>query len=97
GLLAEQVGLGLVLERGLDDAGAGAADALRVRQRERPALALGILVDRDQARHALTVDELTANQMTRALGSDHADSDVGRWLDQIEVDVQTVSEEQRIA
>jgi hypothetical protein len=97
GLLAEQVGLGLVFERGLDDAGAGAADALGVGQRERLALALGILVDRDQARHALAVDELTTNQMPRALRRDHADRDVGRRLDQIEVDVQTMTEEQRIA
>ena len=33
-LLAEQVGLGLLGERGLDDAGARAADAPRVGQRE---------------------------------------------------------------
>ena len=37
GLLAEEVGLGLVLERRLDDAAAGAADALGVGERERPA------------------------------------------------------------
>ena len=41
GLLTEQVGLGLFLERGLDDAGAGAADALGVGQRQRLALTLG--------------------------------------------------------
>ena len=36
-LLAEQVGLGLVLEGGLDHAGAHAADALRVGEDQRPA------------------------------------------------------------
>src|SRR5205085_12416907 len=34
GLLAEEIGLGLVLEAGLDHARARAADALRVRQHE---------------------------------------------------------------
>ena len=97
GLLTEQVGLGLVLERGLDDAGPGAADALGVGQRERLALALGVLVDGDQARHALAVDELAAHQVAGALRRDHADGDVGRRLDQVEVDVQAVAEEQRIA
>ena len=97
GLLTEQIGLGLVLERGLDDAGAGAADALGVGQRERLALTLGVLVDRDQAWHTLAVDELATNQMARALRCDHADGDVGRRLDQIEVDVQAVAEEQCIA
>jgi hypothetical protein len=37
GLLAEQVGLGLLGEGGLDDAGAGAADGVGVRQRQRVA------------------------------------------------------------
>ena len=97
GLLTEQVGLGLVLERGLDDAGAGAADALGVGQRERLALALGVLVDRDQTRHALAVDELAAHQVPGALRRDHADGDVRGRLDQIEVDVQAVAEEQRVA
>ncbi len=97
GLLAEEVGLGLVLERGLDDARAGAADALGVRQRERLALVLGILVDRDQTRHALAVDELTAHQVTGTLRGHHADGDVGRRLDQVEMDVEAVTEEQRVA
>ena len=71
GLLAEQVGLGLVLEGGLDDAGAGAADALGVGQRQRLALAGRVLVDGDQAGHALAVDELAAHQVAGALGGDH--------------------------
>ena len=78
GLLTEQVGLGLFLERGLDDAGPGAADALGVGQRQRLALTLRVLVDGDQAGHALAVDELAAHQVAGALGRDHADGDVRR-------------------
>jgi hypothetical protein len=50
-LLAEQVGLGLVLERGLDHAAAGAADALGVRERDRERVATCVLGNGDQARH----------------------------------------------
>jgi hypothetical protein len=50
GLLAEQVGLGLVAERRLDDAGLGAADALGVGERVLQRPAAGVLVDADQRR-----------------------------------------------
>ena len=49
-LLAEQVGLGLVLEARLDHAAARAADALGVGQRQRARVAGGVLLDGDQAR-----------------------------------------------
>ena len=52
GLLAEEVGLGLVLEGRLDHAAARAADALGVGQRELLRVAGRVRVDRDQARHA---------------------------------------------
>ena len=45
-LLAEQVGLGLLLERRLEHAGAGAADGVGVRQRELLGLAGGVLAPR---------------------------------------------------
>jgi len=47
-LLAEEVGLRLLLERGLDDAGTGAADALAVRERRVPGPAGDVLVDGEQ-------------------------------------------------
>src|SRR5829696_3158283 len=50
GLLAEQVSLGLVLERRFDHAAARAADALGVGERELLGVAGLVLVDRDQAR-----------------------------------------------
>ena len=97
GLLAEQVGFGLVLERGLDDAGAGAADALRVRERQRLAFALRILFHRNKTRHTLAVDELAAHQVSRPFRRHHADGHVRRRLDQPEVDVEPMPEKQRVA
>ena len=97
GLLTEQVGFGLVFEGGLDDAGAGAADGLGVGQRQRLAVAVGVLVDGDQRGNTLAVDELTTHQVPRAFRRHHRDGDVARRLDQIEVDVEPVPEEQRIA
>jgi hypothetical protein len=74
GLLAEQVGLGLLGEGGLDDAGAGAADAPWRRTARAPGVAGGVLLDRDEHGHALAVDVLAADQVARALGGDHATS-----------------------
>ena len=49
GLLSEQVGLGLFLEGGFEDAGAGAADAARVGEAEGFGLAGYVLMDSEQA------------------------------------------------
>ena len=46
---------------------------------------------------AAAVDVLAAHEVAGALGGDHRDGDVGRGLDQVEVDVETVAEEQRVA
>src|SRR5699024_343365 len=74
-----------------------AAESSRVRQHQVTALTLGILISCDQARNALAVNELTTNQVAWALWRNHADGDVVGWLDQIEVNVKTVTEEQCIA
>ena len=50
GLLAEEVGFGLFGEGGLEDAGAGAADALGVAEGEGEGGAAGVLLDGDEAR-----------------------------------------------
>ena len=52
GLLAEQVGLALLAEIGLNDTGAPAADRRRVREAEIVRVARHVLVNRHQARHA---------------------------------------------
>ncbi len=75
GLLAEEVGLGLFLEGGLDDAGAQRADALGVGQGLLARLAGGVLVDGQQGRDAPALGVDPAHQMTGALGGDHGDVD----------------------
>src|ERR671910_1538256 len=97
GLLAEQVGLGFLGEGGLDAPRTQATDALGVRERERPGVAGGVLLDRDEHRHAAPVGELATHQVTRPLGRDHAHVDAGRRLHVAEPDVEPVSEEQRVA
>src|SRR5919202_1139692 len=67
GLLAEEVGLGLVLERRLDHAAARAADALRIGERDVLRLPARVLGDRDQARHAAALGVLPADEVARAL------------------------------
>src|SRR3954470_22986844 len=58
GLLAEEVGFGLVLERRLDHAAAGAADPLRVRERDVLRPPARVLRHRDEARHAAALEVL---------------------------------------
>ena len=55
GLFAEQIGLGLFTEVGFDDAGAPAAIAHRVRQRDIARRTRFILVHGDQVRDAATL------------------------------------------
>src|SRR5690606_19248904 len=79
GLLAEQVGFRLFLERGLDDASLGGTEALAVSQRGIERLASRILVDRDQGWHADALLEQFADPVTRALRGDHRDVNAFRW------------------
>src|SRR5215207_4897353 len=97
GLLAEQVGLGLLLEGGDQRPGPGAADRPCVALGQVPGLAGGVLGDRDQHRGALAVLELAPDQVTRALGGDHGHVDGVGHLDVAEVDVEAVGEEQCVA
>ena len=91
-LLAEEVGLGLLAEGGLEDAGARAADARGVGQRIVLRLAGGVLIHGDEIRHALALQVLAAHGVARALRRDHHDVDVCRRLDAAEVDVEAVRE-----
>ena len=91
-LLTEQIGLGLLGERGLDTAGAKAADALGIRKSQRPCAASGVLLHSHDHRHAATSSVLTTNEMAWALWSNHDDVDIGRWLDVAEADVEAVTE-----
>src|SRR6478736_1482998 len=91
-LLAEQVGLGLLLERRLEDAGAGVAEAAGVGKGPRPGRAARVLVDREQCRDAAALLVHAADQVARALGRDHPDVDGRAGLDPAEPDVEAVGE-----
>ena len=96
-LLAEQVGLALLLEGGLDDAGAAAADGGGVGEAEVVRVAGGVLRDGDEAGHAAAALVLGAHRVARALRRDHQHVEVLARLDQVEVDVEAVREHQRRA
>src|SRR5215211_2501381 len=97
GLLAEQVGLGLLLEGGDQGPGPGPADRPGVALGQVPGLAGGVLGDRDQHRGALAVLELAPDQVAGALGGDHGHVHGLGHLDVAEVDVEAVGEEQGVA
>ena len=97
GLLAEQIGLRLLAERRLEHARAGAADPRCIRERIGQGIAARVLVHRDERRHAPTRLELAAHQVSGRFGGDHRDVHPGRRHDLAEVDVEPVSEEERLA
>ena len=71
GLLAEQVGLGLVLEGRLDDPGAAGADRGGVGERELARVAARVLRDGDQRRRAVALLEDAADDVAGALRRAH--------------------------
>ncbi len=97
GLLAEEIGLGLFLERGLEHPGAGAADALEVAEGEGVGVAGCVLVDGDEAGNAAAFGEDFAHAMAGSLGSGHAHVDAGGGNDGLEVNVEAMREEQHLA
>jgi hypothetical protein len=97
GLLPEQVGLRLFLEGRLDDAGARAAHALAVGQRQVARLAGHVLVHGHQGGHAGPLREEVAHDVAGGLGRDHGHVDVGRRHHLVEVDVEAVGEHQHLA
>jgi hypothetical protein len=96
-LLAEQVGLGLFGERGLDAAGAQAADGLGVRPGEIPGGAGRVLLDGDDDGNATAGLVLAANRVARALGGDEQHVDAGGRGDVAVADVEAVAEDERLA
>ena len=96
-LLAEQVGLGLLLEGGLQDTGTAGADGGGIGQSHILGLAGEVLLHADQAGHALALQVLAADGVAGALGGDHDDVHVGGRHDGLEVDVEAVGEGQGLA
>src|SRR5215213_5839164 len=89
-LLTEEVGLGLLLERGVEHAGTRRADRARVR--ERGLLRLAGLVGRhcDERGHTATFLVGATHEVTGSLGCDHPDVDALGRVDLAEVDVEPV-------
>ena len=96
-LLTEQVGLGLGLEGGLEDAGTAAADTAGICQSDVHSLAGSVLIYASQIRNTLTLFVCTTNDVTRALRSNHDNVNVSRRNDLLEVDVEAVRESQYVA
>ena len=93
-LLAEEIGLGLFLEGGLDGTGAQGTEGLGVGQGQSPAVATRILLDGHDDRHATASGVLTTNDVARALRGNHEHRVILRRLDVAVVDVETVGEGQ---
>ena len=74
-LFAEEVGFGLFGEGGLEDAGAGAADAFGVAECEGEGGAAGVLLDGDEAGDAAAFGEDLADTVAGAFGRDERDVD----------------------
>jgi hypothetical protein len=95
GLLAEQVGLGLLAEVGLDDAGLAAAVGRGVAERQIARLAALVGMHGDQVRHAAALGIGVAHGVARGLRRDHPHIEVGARDHLAEVHVKAMGERQR--
>ena len=93
-LLAEQVALGLLDERGLDHARTCGADPGRVGEREPERVPARVLGDGDERRRAVPLGEEPADDVARPLRRDHDHVVARRRLDAPVMDVEPVGEEQ---
>ena len=95
GLFAEEVGFSFFLEGGFDHA--GTRPALGIGQRLLGGFAGGVLMDGEHAGNPAAFREGAANQMAGTLGGHHEHIHVLRGFDLAEMDVEAVSEHQRLA
>src|SRR5579883_585860 len=96
-LLSEQVGLGLLGEGGLEYAATRAADAVRIGQGLGVRLAGRILGDGNETRYTASLLILPAHQVAGPLGCDQHYIQILTRLDLLEMNVESMSEEQRRA
>ena len=96
GLLAEEIGLRLILEGGLHDAASRAADARRISQGQIQGLPRGVLLHGDEAGHALARHIGGPDGVARALGGDHGNVHPGGGHDLLEMDVEAVGKHQHV-
>ena len=92
-LFAEQVGFCFLLEGGLNYTGPRTANTLGPREGDLLGLPIGVLLDGDQARHALALDVLATDDVPGALRRDQDHVDVLRRHDSLEMDSKPVGEE----
>ena len=97
GLLAEQVGLSLLLEGGLQDACTAGTDAGSISQSDVLGLAGVVLLHADQRGAALALGVQAADDVAGALGGDHDDVHILGCGDGLEVDVEAVCKGQSLA
>src|SRR6202011_1473592 len=96
-LLAEQIGLGLLREGGVEYTAARTADTVSVGECLGVALAGGSREDSDQTRNAAPLLILAANEVARSFGRNQHDIEVLAGLDLLEVDIEAVRKQQRCA
>ena len=93
-LFAKEVGLALLAEIGLDDAGATAAIGRGIGQRDLARLTAGVLMNGDQRGHTATLGVGGAHQVARPLGGDHDDIQVFTRGDLAEMNIEAVGKGQ---
>ena len=95
GLLAEEVGFGLLFERRLEDAGASGADADGVRESELPGPTRGVLLDGDQRGRSVPLREEPPHDVARPFRGDHDHVVALGGRDALVEDVEAVGEQHR--
>ncbi len=93
-LLAKEIGLGLVLEGGLDDPRPAATNGGGIGERNGARMAGSVLVDGHQVRNAAPLDELAAYRVAGRLGRDHDHVQVLAGNDLVVVDGKAVGKGQ---
>ena len=94
-LFAEKVGFSFFLEGCLQNAGASAADAARISQRDVEAFAGSVLLNCENVGNAAAFDESTANQMTRSLRRNHEHVNIRGRDNLLEMNVEAVGKCER--
>ena len=97
GLLAEEIGFGFFGEGGFQNAGAGAADAFGVGERELWAVPVASCWTAMRPGTPPPSVKTLADAMAGGLGGDQGDVNVRRRLDGAEADVEAVREEKELA
>ena len=89
-MLSEQIGFGFFFKGSFENTGPGRANAMRISQSAFARVSGGVLINRQQGRNSVALAVNPAQQMARALGSNHHDVDILRRLDGFEMDTEPV-------